>query len=94
MRKQNKIILWSIYFDANKSRSDGRRVPKNLAVSTPKIEELQIAAKRLGLHPEIVPDANYPNFPWVRNGQIIVPKTESKVQTVKKIARILSDLRR
>ena len=94
MRKQNKIILWAVYFDVNKSRTDGRRVPKNLAVSSPKIEELQRAAKRLDLQPEIVPDAAHPSFPWLKTGLIVVPKTESKDKTVKKVAKQLSDLRR
>jgi len=94
MRKQNKIILWSIYFDANKTRTDGRRVPKNLAVSAPKIEELQRAAKRLGLQPEVVSGAAHPSSPWLKTGLLVVPKTESKDKTVKKIAKELSDLRR
>jgi len=94
MRKQNKIILWSVYFDANKSRSYGRRVPKKLAVSAPKIVELQNAAKRLGLQPEIVPDAAHPRFPWLKTGLLVVPKKEPKDKTLKKIAKELSGLRR
>jgi signal recognition particle subunit SRP19 len=94
MRKQNKIILWAVYFDVNKSRTDGRRVPKNLAVSSPKIDELQRAAKRLGLQPEVVPDAAHPSFPRLKTGLIVVPKTESKDKTVKKVAKELSNLRR
>ena len=94
MRKQNKIILWSVYFDANKTRTDGRRVPKKLAVSAPKIEELQNAAKRLGLQPEIVPNAAHPSSPWLKTGLLVVPKTESKDKTLKKIAKELSALRR
>ena len=94
MRKQNRIILWSVYFDANKTRTDGRRVPKNLAVPAPKIEELQRAAKRLGLQPEIVSDAAHPSSPWLKSGLLVVPKTESKDKTLKKIAKELSDLRR
>ena len=94
MRKQNKIILWSVYFDATKTRTDGRRVPKKLAVSTPKIEELQRAAKRLGLQPEIVSDAAHPSSPWRKTGLLRIPKTESKSKTLEKIAKELSDLRR
>jgi signal recognition particle subunit SRP19 len=94
MRKQNKIFLWSIYFDANKTRTDGRRVPKKLAVPSPKIEELQRAAKRLGLQPEIILDAAHPSCPWQRTGLLTLPKTESKGKTLKKIAKELSDLRR
>jgi len=94
MRKQNKIFLWSVYFDASKSRTDGRRVPKKLAVSAPKLEELQVAAKRLGLQPEIVADAAHPSSPWRRTGLLIIPKKESKGKTVKDIAKELSDLRK
>jgi signal recognition particle subunit SRP19 len=94
MRKQNKIIFWSVYFDANKTRTNGRRVPKSLAVSAPKIDELQRAAKRLGLQPDIVSDAAHPSSPWLKTGLLVVPKTESKDKTLKKIAKELSDLRR
>jgi len=94
MRKQNKIFLWSVYFDASKTRTDGRRVPKKLAVSAPKLEELQVAAKRLGLQPEIVSDATHPSCPWQKTGLLILPKTESKGKTLKNIAKELSSLRR
>ena len=94
MRKQNKIFLWSVYFDANKSRADGRRVPKKLAVSAPKLEELQVAAKRLGLQLEVVSDAAHPSSPWQRTGLLVVPKKEPKGKTLKRIAEELSDIRK
>jgi len=94
MRKQNKIFLWPIYFDANKSRADGRRVSKKLAVSAPKVEEMQRAAKRLGMQPEMVPDAAHPSSPWIKSGLLVLPKTESKDKTLKKIAEELFKLRR
>jgi signal recognition particle subunit SRP19 len=94
MRKQNKIFLWSVYFDAKKTRADGRRVPKKLAVSEPKLEELQLAAKRLGLQSELVSDAAYPNSPWRKTWLLVVPKKESKGKTLKRIAEELSNLRR
>jgi len=94
MRKQNKIFLWPVYFDTNKTRADGRRVPKKLAISAPKLEELQIASKRLGLQAEVVSDAAHPSSPWQRTGLVVVPKKESKGKTLKKIAEELSRLRR
>jgi len=94
MRKQNKIFIWSVYFDSNKTRTDGRRVPKNLAVSNPKLEEIERATKRLGLQPEVISDAVYPRCPWRRTGLIILPKTESKCKTLEKVAKELSTLRR
>jgi signal recognition particle subunit SRP19 len=94
MRKQNKIFLWSIYFDANRSRQDGRRVPKKLAVASPKLEELHRAAKRLGLQSEPVFDAVYPSSPWQRSGLLVIPKKEPKGETLKKIAKELVNLRK
>ena len=94
MRKKDKFFLWSIYFDANKSRADGRKVPKKLAVSAPKLEELQRAARKLGLQPEVVADAAHPSCPWLKTGLLVVPKTESKDKTLKKLAGELCSLRR
>ena len=94
MRKQNKLFLWPVYFDSTKTRNDGRRVPKKLAVPTPKMEELERAAKRLSLQPETVSDATHPNSPWKTSGLVIVPKTEPKVKTIKKVATELCALRR
>jgi signal recognition particle subunit SRP19 len=94
MRKQNKIFLWPVYFDANKTMTDGRRVPKKLAVSAPKLEELQRAAKKVGLQTEVVSDAAHPSTPWRKTGLLVVPKKESKSKTLKMIAEQLSKLRR
>ena len=95
MRKQNKIFLWPIYFDEITSRNGGRRVSKKLAVSAPKVDELQRAAKRLGMQPELVSDAAHPSFPWKTTGLITLPKTsDSKDKIVKKVAKELSSLRR
>lgn len=93
MRKQNKILLWSVYFDSNKTRNEGRRVPKKLAVSSPKLEELQIAAKKLGLKSEAVFDSAHPSSPMRKTGLLLIPKTESKGKTLKNIAKALSSLR-
>jgi signal recognition particle subunit SRP19 len=94
MRKQNKIFLWPVYFDANKTITDGRRVPKKLAVSAPKLEELQMAAKRVGFQTEIVSDVAHPSTPWRKTGLLVVPKKESKGKILKSIAEELSNLRK
>jgi signal recognition particle subunit SRP19 len=93
MRKKNKFFLWSIYFDSSKTRNEGRRVPKNQAISSPKLVELQRAAKKLGLQSEVIFDAAHPRSPLRKTGLIIIPKTESKSITLKKIAKELSNLR-
>jgi signal recognition particle subunit SRP19 len=93
MRKQEKAIIWPAYFDSTKTRKKGRRVPKNLAVQSPRIGELQEAAVKLGLHGEIVEEAGYPKNPWSKTGMMLVEKKASKEQIIRRIAKQLVRIR-
>lgn len=93
MRKQDKVLIWPAYFDSTKTRNDGRRVPKSLAVPSPKILEIKEAAEKIGLDYELVLDAGYPKTPWLKTGVLLVKKKESKEQTIKRIAKQLSKIR-
>ncbi|MEM2916904.1 MAG: signal recognition particle subunit SRP19/SEC65 family protein [Candidatus Bathyarchaeia archaeon] len=93
MRKQDKIIVWPAYFDSNKTRKEGRKLPKNLTVPTPKLEEIHEASRRLQLQSEIIADTAYPKTPWQKVGQIKVSKKGSKLQTLRLIAKQLQTLR-
>ena len=93
MRKQDKAIIWPTYFDATKTRMQGRRVPKNLAVPSPKVLEIKEAAEKLGLEYELVAEAGYSKTPWLRTGMILVKKKESKEQIIGKIAKQLLRIR-
>jgi len=86
MQKQGRIVLWSIYFDSTKTRSEGRRVSKKLAVPAPKLEEIQRVAISLGFRTETVSNAAHPSFPWQKTGLIITSKKGSKTQIILKIA--------
>jgi len=94
MRKQEKFIIWPLYFDQNKTRGEGRKVPRNLALPAPRLEELQKAAERLGLSPETVPDVAYPGASWQKTGMVLVSKKGgSKLQIMRKMAKELAALR-
>lgn len=93
MRKKDKLVLWPVYFDSTKTRLEGRRVPKNLATSKPKLIEIQIVAKQMGLQPEVVLDAGHPSVPWQKTGLIVVSKGGSKTQTLQMIAKELLKVR-
>jgi len=93
MRKQNKVVLWPAYFDSTKTRLQGRRIPKGLAVISPRLDELQRATERCGLQPETVPDARYPHASWQKTGLIVVPKNATKMQIIKTVAKELSAMR-
>ncbi len=93
MRKHNKIVLWPVYFDANKTRDEGRRVTKNVAIPSPNLDEIQKAAKRIGLRPEVIHDAIHPKSPRQKTGLLMIPKKDSKVETLRRIAKELSEVR-
>jgi signal recognition particle subunit SRP19 len=93
MRKQEKAIIWPAYFDLTKTRAKGRRVPRNLAVQSPKIVEVEEAARLLGLKPELRVDVGYPKAPWSKVGMILVEKKSSKEQIIKRIAKALAKVR-
>ena len=93
MRKQEKIIIWPSYFDSTRSRIEGRRISKSLAVATPRIAEVKEAAEKLGLACELVPDAGYSKTPWLKTGMLLVEKKESKNQTMSMIAKQLLRIR-
>ncbi len=93
MRKQEKAIIWPAYFDSTKTRKEGRRVPKNLAVQYPKILELQEAATKVGLKPEAALDKSYSKTPWQKTGMLLVEKQGSKEQVINRIARQLLKIR-
>jgi len=93
MRKQDKFIIWPIYFDQNKTRSEGRKIPKNLASSSPRLEEIQKAAQKLGYAPEIIPELAYPATSWQKTGMVVLKKKGSKLQIMRKIAKELATLR-
>jgi signal recognition particle subunit SRP19 len=93
VRKQEKVILWPAYFDSTKTREEGRKVPKTLAVPSPKISELKEAAEKLGLEHELVPEAGYPKTPWMKTGMLLIAKKEPKNQIIKKVAKQLQKIR-
>jgi len=72
---------------------EGRRVPKKLAIPSPKLEEIQKALKRMGLRPEITRDSIHPSSPWQKTGLLVIPKKDSKAKTLRKIAKELLDIR-
>ena len=89
MRQKEKMIIWPAYFDLARTRRDGRRVPKSLAVVSPKIMEIKEAAEKLGLTHELVVDVSYSKNPWPKSGMLLVEKKGSKGQVILVIAKQL-----
>ena len=93
MRKLDKAIIWPVYFDVNKTRKKGRRVPKNLAVQAPKIDEIKLAVDQLGLKNEVRAEAHFPRLHWIKTGMLLVEKKEAKEKIILKIAKQLMKIK-
>jgi signal recognition particle subunit SRP19 len=93
VRKRDKIVVWPVYFDSTKSRAEGRRVIKSLAVSSPELEEIRKAVEIVDLQAEIVLDAAHPSNPLRKTGLLYVPRKGSKTETLRKIAGELMNVR-
>lgn len=95
MRKQQgKILIWPVYFDLSKTRKEGRKVPKSLAVGDPKISELQKASVLLGLEIKVNIDGAHPALPWRRTGKALIQKNSTKKKTLISLAEKLAEIRR
>jgi len=94
MRNQDKVVIWPAYFDSTKTRKQGRRVQKSLAVPSPKILEIKDAAEKIGLEHELVLDVGYSKTPFLsKTGMLLVKKNEAKQKAIVKIAKQLSKIR-
>ena len=87
-----KVVIYPAYLDINKSRKEGRRVPKYLAVQDPTVDEIATVAKTLGLNPEVQRDVKYPKN-HSRKGRVIVDEYISKQKTLVLIAKALKEYR-
>jgi len=90
LRRRGEVVLWPVYFDSTRSRSEGRRVPRRLAVPSPSIRRLQYALDKLGLKYRVVKDAAHPRLPWRRMGMVLVEKDGSKSRLLRLVAKELS----
>jgi signal recognition particle subunit SRP19 len=93
MAEERPIVLYPAYFDLKRTREEGRRVPRSLAVDGPTAEEIGDAAKALGLTPKVEADRAYPPSHWRREGRVLVRADYYKTSVIRKVAERLKAAR-
>jgi signal recognition particle subunit SRP19 len=95
MRNKKRFYIYPVYFDANRSRCQGRRVKKAVAVQNPSVAELAEVATMLNLEFEMNLEAKYPRFWWIPSGRLQIKKQETvnKNALVKKMGSQLRKLK-
>jgi len=89
LKGRDYLVIWPVYFDLNRSRSEGRKVAKKYAIPNPSLRDLVEAIKKLGLEHIVEENKYYPKFWWLYKGRVLVKKREPKSKLLKKIGEIL-----
>ncbi|MFP4171177.1 MAG: signal recognition particle subunit SRP19/SEC65 family protein [Methanomassiliicoccales archaeon] len=79
-------VIWPEYFDSRRSRSEGRRVNKRLAVENPTLEGISKALDKLGLEYELNEEKAHPANWYHKKGMAMVENSLSKTELLRKIA--------
>ena len=88
------LIFWPQYFDVKRSRAEGRKLPKNLAIEKVTTKEIASAAKRLGYKVEIEGSFKYPRTWWDNPGRVIIDtKGKKKSKVISEVAREIRKMR-
>jgi signal recognition particle subunit SRP19 len=86
-------VIWPAYIDSSKTRSDGRRVPRDVAVDSPSAAEVANAAKQVGYEPEYEPDKQYPRSWWEERGRVTVDTDDAKPDVLRAVAAYVDVMR-
>lgn len=88
-------VLYPAYFDATLSRSDGRRVPEDLAVEAPEVDEVAKAVQQVGYDAVIERDRHYSRESHLERGRVLVdnPDDDAKNDIVQAAAAYVNALR-
>lgn len=88
------LIFWPQYFDAKRSRSEGRKLTKKLAIEKVTTKEIALAAKRLGYKSEIEGSFKYPKTWWDNPGRVVIDaKGKKKSKILLEVAREIRKIR-
>jgi len=68
-------VLWPAYFDASLTRSEGRRVPEELAVEEPTVDEIATAVQQVGYDAVIEREKTY-SREYEARGRVLVKGAE------------------
>lgn len=84
------IVLWPEYFDIERSRAEGRRLPKELCVKNPQLDFIAKGALLLDLEYKVFENMAYPADWAAKRGCVKVEKGKiSKTALLPKIGEVL-----
>jgi signal recognition particle subunit SRP19 len=73
-------VIWPAALDADRSRSEGRRVPRDLAVREPTVDEIAKAVQQVGYDAVIERDKTYPRE-YEPRGRVLVKDADDATKS-------------
>lgn len=88
MKQPGKIVVWVANIDRNKTKRQGRKIPKSTSVDSPRLAEIEAAAKSLSLRFTSKPGVSRPSSWWEKTGYLLVEKGDSnRTEILRTIAK-------
>jgi len=82
------MIVWASSIDRSRTRRQGRRIPKSLSVDSPRLSEIETAAKATSLIAVAKPGGARPASWWDKSGYLMVEKGKlGRSEILKTIAK-------
>lgn len=73
-------VIWPAYLDAEKTRTEGRRIPEDLAVPDPTVDEIAEAVQQVGYDAVIERDKTYPRE-YETRGRVLVKDADDATKS-------------
>jgi len=73
-------VIWPAALDAGRSRSEGRRVSRDLAVEEPDVDEIATAVQQVGYDAVIERDKTYPRE-YEQRGRVLVKNADDATKS-------------
>ncbi len=87
-------VYWPQYFDIKRSRSDGRRLSKKLAIDKVSADIIAKAARQLGYKAELESNYKYPRSWYDDPGRVLIDtKGKKKSKVLLEVAKELKKLK-
>ncbi|SDA62290.1 signal recognition particle subunit SRP19/SEC65 family protein [Methanobrevibacter millerae] len=88
------ITIWPQYLDKDLSLSQGRKVSKEIAVSSPTLSEIERALKRLGFTYTLDKERAYPGKWYEKSGRALVEYEGTKLELLKEVSLKIAEIRK
>lgn len=87
--KKGFVVIYPEYLDAGLTRTEGRKLRKELCIQNPTLEQIVQALKKLKIEHEVEKEKHYPYDAYLKRGRVLVKKIGSKLETLTKIAKAM-----